>query len=148
MFYLFSRVLWSAHCESRAVRTPGKVGDSVGLLVEALVVLQLERLGVKVPDYDGHVLGSGRQLEPVGGEAAEPDLLAVVVQDLYRLAGKVRLGAAVVDGQAGGVDDALAHRRHRGLVVIQALVGLGGNNCMSNIGLLSPNRGKIMANVE
>jgi hypothetical protein len=32
--------------------------------------------------------------------------------------------------------------------VIQALVGLGGKSCMSNIGLLSPNRGKIMANVE
>ena len=54
----------------------------MGVLLEGLAVPQLQRLGVKLPDDDSHVLGASCQLEAVGRELAVPDFFAVVVEHL------------------------------------------------------------------
>ena len=54
----------------------------MGVLLQGFAVPQLQRLGVKLPDDDGHVLGAGCELEAVGRELAVPDLFAVVVEHL------------------------------------------------------------------
>ena len=80
--YLFRRLFGSAHGQLRAVRAPGEEGDAVGVLLEGLAVPQLQRLGVKLPDNDSHVLGASCELEAVGRELAVPDFFAMVVEHL------------------------------------------------------------------
>ena len=56
----------------------------MGMLLEGLAVPKFQRLGVKLPDDDGHVLGAGGELEAVGRELAVPNLFTVVVEHLSR----------------------------------------------------------------
>ena len=54
----------------------------MGVLLKGLAVPQLQRLRVKLPHDDSHVLGARCELEAVGRELAVPDFFTVVVEHL------------------------------------------------------------------